>query len=58
MSLDSHLDELSEKHKALDRRIEQEMSRPGSDDLVIRKMKQEKLKLKEEMERLRSTLRH
>ncbi len=54
MSLDSHLTELSERHRILDRRIVEELARPGSDDLEIRRLKQEKLKLKEEIERLKS----
>ena len=54
MSLDSHLTELSERHRMLDRRIVEELARPGSDDLEIRRLKQEKLKLKEEIERLKS----
>lgn len=52
MSLSAHLAELTEKHKHLERRIEEEVSRPGSDDLEIRRMKQEKLKLKEQIARL------
>ena len=33
MALDAHLVELSEKHRQLDRKIEEEMSRPTADDL-------------------------
>lgn len=58
MALSAHLQELSEKHRQLDRRIEQEMARPGSDDLEIRRMKQQKLKIKEEIDRLQSEARH
>ncbi len=58
MSLEGHLAELTEKHKHLDRRIEEEMARPGSDTLDVRRLKQEKLRLKEEIERLRSATRH
>lgn len=52
MSLTAHLAELSEKHKLLERRIAEEASRPGSDDMEIRRLKQEKLKLKEQISRL------
>lgn len=52
MSLTAHLAELTEKHKLLQRRIEEEVSRPGSDDLEIRRMKHEKLKIKEQIARL------
>jgi hypothetical protein len=58
MALEGHLDELSQRHSALKRRIEEEMARPGSNDLEIRRLKQEKLKLKDEIERLQSTVRH
>ncbi|MEO8421521.1 MAG: DUF465 domain-containing protein [Hyphomicrobium sp.] len=52
MALAAHLAELSEKHKLLERRIEEEVTRPGSDDLQIHKLKLEKLKLKDEIARL------
>jgi len=52
MSLAAHLAELSEKHRSLERRIAEEIARPGSDDAVIRRMKQEKLKLKDEIAKL------
>jgi len=58
MALSAHLYELSEKHRQLDRRITEEMARPGSDDLEIRRMKQQKLKIKEEIDRLRLASRH
>jgi hypothetical protein len=52
MALTAHLQELSEKHRQLERRIHEEVCRPGSDDLEIRRLKQEKLKLKDEITRL------
>ena len=52
MSLAAHLAELSEKHKSLERRIEQEMARPSSSELEIKKMKLEKLRLKEQIDTL------
>ena len=58
MSLHAHLAELSEKHKLLDRRIEEEMSRPGSSDVEITRLKLEKLKLKDEISRLSSKTSH
>ena len=58
MALSAHLQELSEKHRLLERRIREEMTRPGSDDLEIRRLKQEKLALKDEMTRLESQTRH
>lgn len=47
MALDSHLAELSEKHRQLQLRIEEEMNRPAADDGKIRLWKREKLKLKD-----------
>jgi hypothetical protein len=53
MALDAHLVELSEKHRALDKKIEEELARPMSDDLKIAELKRQKLRLKDEMERLK-----
>ncbi len=53
MSLAAHLVELSEKHKLLDQRIEEELGRPGSDVIEIRRLKQKKLELKDQIVRLR-----
>lgn len=58
MALSAHLQELSEKHRQLERRIQEETQRPGSDDLAIRRLKQEKLKLKDEIVRLETATRH
>lgn len=55
MALSAHLQELSEKHRQLERRIEEETARLGSDDIEIRRLKQEKLKLKDEIARLSET---
>jgi len=52
MALAAHIAELAEKHRLLERRIEEEISRPGSDDLEIYRLKMEKLKLKDEIARL------
>ena len=58
MAMAAHLAELAEKHRLLDRRIEEAISSPGTDDALIRKLKAEKLKLKDEMERLNKATRH
>ncbi len=52
MSLATHLAELAEKHRVLDRRIEQEMSRPAATDHEIMRLKLEKLRIKEEIQKL------
>ena len=58
MAMSSHLVELAEKHRLLEQRIQEAVTSPGSDDAEIRRMKQEKLKLKDEMERLSKATRH
>lgn len=58
MALAAHLQELSEKHRLLKRRLEEVMARPGSDDSEIRRLKQEKLRLKDEITRLERDVRH
>ena len=52
MSLNSHLQELKRKHQTLSEAVEQAQRAPGSDDLRISEMKKQKLRLKEEIERL------
>jgi hypothetical protein len=58
MSLSAHLAELSVKHKLLERKIEEEQARPSSDDLHLRRLKREKLKLKEAITKLSAPTRH
>ena len=58
MALSAHLAELGEKHRLLERKIEEETARPGSDELTLRRMKREKLRLKDEIERLAKQTRH
>ena len=54
MSLAAHLAELAQKHRVLDRRIEQELSRPATTDFEINRLKLEKLRIKEEIEKLQA----
>ncbi len=58
MTLAGHLAELSEKHRMLEQKIQEEQARPGSDDLQIIRLKKEKLKIKEELTKLESPSRH
>jgi hypothetical protein len=53
MGLDSHIQELSDKHHKLDEQIQDELHRPHPDDLLLSDLKKRKLRLKEEIERLR-----
>ncbi|PWK60192.1 YdcH family protein [Roseicyclus mahoneyensis] len=52
MSLGSHLQELKKKHATLSEKVEQAQRSPAVDDLVVRELKKEKLRLKEEISRL------
>lgn len=52
MSLSSHLQELRNKHSNLEARVAEAQRSPGVDDLHITQLKKEKLRLKEEIERL------
>ncbi|MBF9034831.1 DUF465 domain-containing protein [Rhodobacterales bacterium HKCCE2091] len=52
MSLGAHLHELRKKHQALSEQVDQVQRMPGIDDLDVRELKKEKLRLKEEIRRL------
>ena len=54
MSLSSHLSELKKKHHLLDEQVEQAQRSPGVDGLHVATLKKQKLRLKEEIERLSS----
>ena len=58
MALDAHLVELSERHRTLDRKIEEELTRPAADTLKIAELKRQKLRLKDEIERLKHEVSH
>ena len=53
MSLQSRIDSLKDRHSSLEERIFDEDHRPRPDDVALSRLKVEKLRLKEEMERLR-----
>ncbi len=54
MSLKAHIEELSEKHGALDTQIGREANRPSGNNLKIAEMKRQKLRLKEKIQKLKS----
>ena len=54
MSLQSRLESLKGRHATLDMRILDEDQRPRPDSAALSRLKLEKLRLKEEMERLQS----
>jgi len=52
MALHARFDELTGKHRALDRKIQQELERPLADSLEIAALKRQKLRIKDELARL------
>lgn len=51
-----HIQELSEKHKHLEDTINAEMANPDWDEIRVAALKKEKLRIKDELERLRSSV--
>ncbi|WP_374573940.1 YdcH family protein [Phenylobacterium sp.] len=56
MAVEARIRELGSRHSALEDAIQDEMRRPAADDVRLRELKRQKLKLKEEIEGLRSKL--
>jgi hypothetical protein len=54
MSLEARLESLKQRHAGIDARITDEDRRPRPDDDSLSRLKLEKLRLKEEMERIRT----
>ncbi len=54
MAIEARIRELDARHRSLEELIEDEMSHLSSDDLRVRELKRQKLRLKEEMEALRA----
>jgi hypothetical protein len=52
MSMSAHIQELRRKHATLSDRVEAEQRKPGVDGLQIAEMKKQKLRIKEEIEKL------
>lgn len=58
MTVEAHLASLQQKHGSLEEQIHAEMMRPAGQDQVIADLKRKKLRLKDEIERLRAQMRH
>jgi len=56
MNVQSHIEVLQGRHASLETKIAAEDSRPRPDDTMLARMKVEKLRLKEELERLRTQM--
>ena len=53
MAVSAHLTELAERHRMLEKQIEEALMHPSVDTLEISQLKREKLKLKDAMARLK-----
>jgi hypothetical protein len=56
MALQGHIHELSEKHKKLEELIEDEMAHPDWNEYRVAALKKQKLRIKDELERLRASV--
>jgi len=54
MSMHSHLAELERRHKTLESEIEKELLHPACDDNHVHELKKKKLRLKDEIMKLKS----
>jgi hypothetical protein len=58
MALEARIRELDHRHESLELAIRDETLRPNSDTIRLKELKRQKLKLKDEIEGLRKTVRH
>ncbi len=56
MALQAHIAELAEKHKKLEDEIHEALQHPATDFCHLTELKRQKLRVKDEIERLRSTV--
>ncbi len=54
MAIDTHIQQLEEKHRELDNQLSQMMTYPGTADTEIAEMKRQKLHLKDRISQLRN----
>ena len=54
MAIEARIRELGVRHQSLERAIQDELAHPAADEDLIRELKRQKLRLKEEMESLRA----
>ncbi|MCQ2002791.1 YdcH family protein [Rhizobium sp. NRK18] len=58
MTIQAHLASLEQKHDALEQELHQALMSVSSDDREIAEIKRRKLRIKDEMERIKSSTRH
>jgi hypothetical protein len=56
MALQGHITHLSNQHKKIEDIIETEMSNPDWDEMRVVALKKQKLRIKDELERLRNVV--
>lgn len=55
MALEAHMQGLNSRHQKLEQQLSDALSHPSIDPLEIAKLKREKLRLKDELQKLQST---
>jgi hypothetical protein len=58
MTIQAHIASLEKKHGDLEEELQTILSSPSSDDQEIAELKRRKLRLKDEVERLKANTRH
>lgn len=58
MTIQAHIASLEQKHGALEDELQTVLSSPSADDREIADIKRRKLRLKDQLERLKSSTRH
>ena len=56
MAIQGHINHLSNQHKKIEDIIESEMANPDWDELRVVALKKQKLRIKDELERLRAVI--
>ncbi|WP_105383555.1 YdcH family protein [Neorhizobium alkalisoli] len=58
MTVQAHIASLEKKHGALEEELQSILASPSADDREIAELKRRKLRLKDEMQRLKASTRH
>jgi hypothetical protein len=56
MAMEARIRELGSRHQSLEQAIQEELRHPAHDELKLKELKRQKLKLKEELEALRGNI--
>jgi hypothetical protein len=56
MAMEARIRELGSRHQSLEQAIQEELRHPAADELRLKELKRQKLRLKEELETLRGNL--